>query len=377
MAHYDIADPDDPNTLVVPFIFVAQGDPLPIAGLREHPDWIRVPATFVPRPPAAGESGPQWNVQVGTPDAPVAGGTPAAAAEPGIPGSFAPPAPRQKRLPNGQPWPKDGKGRDWPKDRWGRPMRPLWDYPPGVRAPGEGIAPGAPDSVSVDEAIDKARAALAALDLANVRTNLATDHPAAQENAPGKRAATAPATGGMPGDGAHAKESLQSTAGGASTDKRNGSEGASRQPDPGVFLPVGKNNFATVGWGDSTFYPSQWDIVRQISGGDHVTFVAGNTISIEASSLAYPTTNQFRWTATAEPLNDDGTPQVSVGMPGWSNPVEYSSGLTGGSIPNHFVLQATSPAPKQRWTVSIPPQEDAHGNYLDDLITVYTPKSRY
>gem|GEM_PF-3835598 len=34
--------------------------------------------------------------------------------------------------------PKDKNGRDWPKDRWGRPMRPLWDYPPGVRAPGEG-----------------------------------------------------------------------------------------------------------------------------------------------------------------------------------------------------------------------------------------------
>jgi hypothetical protein len=150
MARYDIADPDDPNTLVVPFIFVPRGDPLPIAGLREHPDWIRVPATFVPRAPAAGEDGPQWNVQVGTQAEPAAA---AGTAEPGIPGSFAPKAPGRKRLPNGQPWPKDGKGRDWPKDRWGRPMRPLWDYPPGVRAPGEGAAPGAPGSIGTDEAI--------------------------------------------------------------------------------------------------------------------------------------------------------------------------------------------------------------------------------
>ena len=134
MAHDDIADPNDPNPLVVPFIFVPPGDPLPIEWMREHPDWIRVPATFVPRAPAAGESGPQWNVQVGTPDAPAA-----AAGEPDIPGSFAAPEPRQKRLPSGQPWPKDKQGRDWPKDRWGRPMRPLWDYPPGVRAPGERV----------------------------------------------------------------------------------------------------------------------------------------------------------------------------------------------------------------------------------------------
>jgi hypothetical protein len=182
MAHYDIADPNDPNTLVVPFIFVPQGDPLPIAWMREHPDWIRVPATFVPREPAVGESGPQWNVQVGAPDAPAAAaanapaavaGAPPAAGEPGIPDSFAPPAPRQKRLPNGQPWPKDAKGRDWPKDRWGRPMRPLWDYPPGVRAPGEGAAPGAPGSVGTDEAIGAARAASTWMDPATLRAILA------------------------------------------------------------------------------------------------------------------------------------------------------------------------------------------------------------
>jgi hypothetical protein len=33
-------------------------------------------------------------------------------------------------------------------------MRPLWDYPPGVRAPGEGVAPGEPGSISTADAID-------------------------------------------------------------------------------------------------------------------------------------------------------------------------------------------------------------------------------
>jgi hypothetical protein len=57
-------------------------------------------------------------------------------------------------MPGGQPWPKDKNGRDWPQDRWGRPMRPLWDYPPGVRAPGEGVAPGEPGSVTTADAIN-------------------------------------------------------------------------------------------------------------------------------------------------------------------------------------------------------------------------------
>jgi hypothetical protein len=57
-------------------------------------------------------------------------------------------------MPGGQAWPKDKNGRDWPKDRWGRPMRPLWDDPPGVRAPGEGVAPGEPGSISEADAIN-------------------------------------------------------------------------------------------------------------------------------------------------------------------------------------------------------------------------------
>ena len=54
----------------------------------------------------------------------------------------------------GQPSPKDKNGRDWPQDRWGRPMRPLWDYPLGVRAPGEAVAPGEPGSFSTADAIN-------------------------------------------------------------------------------------------------------------------------------------------------------------------------------------------------------------------------------
>jgi hypothetical protein len=73
MPEYDIADPNDPNTLVVPFIFVPHGHPLPLEWMHEHPGWVRFPATFVPRDPAPGESGPQWNARIDFSDAPAAG----------------------------------------------------------------------------------------------------------------------------------------------------------------------------------------------------------------------------------------------------------------------------------------------------------------
>ena len=80
-------------------------------------------------------------------------------------------------------------GRDWPQDRWGRPMRPLWDYPPGVRAPGDGVAPGEPGNVGTAEAINAyvqaeamfadplgmARAALVTPDLSNLPEIAASD----------------------------------------------------------------------------------------------------------------------------------------------------------------------------------------------------------
>ena len=161
---------NDPNMLSVPFIFVKRGDPLPVRWMAEHPDYIKVPAVMVPHgtrpPPAWGDAGA---------GAAAVALKPTSAAESRIPGSFAPPPARRKCLPNGQPWPKDRNGGDWPKDRWGRPTRPLWDYPPGVRAPGEGIAAGAPGGVGAADAIGSARAALAALDPANVRAILAGD----------------------------------------------------------------------------------------------------------------------------------------------------------------------------------------------------------
>jgi hypothetical protein len=41
------ADPDDPDTIRSPFIFVPHGEPLPTDWLRDHPDWLRAPATMV------------------------------------------------------------------------------------------------------------------------------------------------------------------------------------------------------------------------------------------------------------------------------------------------------------------------------------------
>ena len=36
-----------------------------------------------------------------------------------------------------RPWPLDKRGQLWPRSRFGQPLRPLDEYPPGVRAPGE------------------------------------------------------------------------------------------------------------------------------------------------------------------------------------------------------------------------------------------------
>jgi hypothetical protein len=84
-------------------------------------------------------------------------------------------------------------------------MRPLWDYPPGVRAPGEGVAPSEPGSVGTADAINAyvqaeamfadplgmARAASAALDPANVSAIVASGHAAPATDAPETRVVTA------------------------------------------------------------------------------------------------------------------------------------------------------------------------------------------
>ncbi len=168
-----VAPPDDRNTLRVPFIYVPRGDPWPTQWIAEHPDYFTVPAVMMPRDPD-GSRRPWAEIQALLRQTDPAWGTgpeplptpPPLAEAPRQSGSFAPPPPREKRMRGGQPWPKDRNGGDWPADRWGRPTRPLWDYPPGMRAPGEGDAPGAPGSVSEAEAIRSARTALTALNRA-------------------------------------------------------------------------------------------------------------------------------------------------------------------------------------------------------------------
>jgi hypothetical protein len=84
-------------------------------------------------------------------------------------------------------------------------MRPLWDYPPGVRAPGEAVAPGEPGSITTADAINAylraeamfadpmgmARAALVTRDPTNLDKIAASDPAAPQTDAPGTRVATA------------------------------------------------------------------------------------------------------------------------------------------------------------------------------------------
>jgi hypothetical protein len=108
------------DELKAPFVFVPEGAPAPdeVRG----PEWLRIPATFVPR----------------------GGG---------------------RLTPSGQPWPCDRNGQEWPKDRLGRPVCPLWDLYPGVRAPGEG-PPGGDDPVAayiVADAVFRDPAAVAGL----------------------------------------------------------------------------------------------------------------------------------------------------------------------------------------------------------------------
>src|SRR5271166_5986509 len=93
---YDIADPNDPNTLRVPFMWVPHGcEPTP-ERLQAHPGWVRIPAVMVPRDPRPDESGPQWNVQLNFPDEP-ASTAPVVAATPQADGAASlpvdPPAP--------------------------------------------------------------------------------------------------------------------------------------------------------------------------------------------------------------------------------------------------------------------------------------------
>jgi RHS repeat-associated protein len=131
------------------------------------------------------------------------------------------------------------------------------------------------------------------------------------------------------------------------------------------------NNIRT----SNSFDPSQWVPIEPWS--DDVTFTAGNTIAIEASSLAGPlATNQFYFTVTAVPLNPDGTPQSSIASESWYEPVQYGSGRTGGTNVNQFVFQANPPncASAFKWTVKIPPQQAAHDNSEYNTLQVFIPK---
>jgi hypothetical protein len=249
----DPADPrNDPNMVRVPFIFVKRGDRPPLRWMAEHPGYLKVPAIMVPH-----GTQPPWPWGGARARPPQVAQAPTPEVEPRIPGSFAPPPKRRKRQPGGQPWPKDKNGRDWPQDRWGRPMRPLWDYPPGVRAPGEGVAPGDPGSVSTADAINaylKAeavfanpmrirRAASAAPDLPEIA---GTDPAPTATDAPETQVATALAIDDTP---------RQATAGlRTAVSDQNPSVGPQLRGNASFYNPgVGTPTASSTGF-DPTFY---------------------------------------------------------------------------------------------------------------------------
>ena len=59
----DSNGPDRPGfgDLESPFLFVPHGAPEPTEWMRKHPGWVKFPATFVPRAPAAVRTIPGTN----------------------------------------------------------------------------------------------------------------------------------------------------------------------------------------------------------------------------------------------------------------------------------------------------------------------------
>ena len=130
-------------------------------------------------------------------------------------------------------------------------------------------------------------------------------------------------------------------------------------------------NSALVG---NSFDRSKWDPLKRLEGTSSFTFNAGDRIAVETSSVAFPPTNMFRFDVSALGLNADGTAQVEMASPAWYQ-TDHSSGFTGSMLsPNQFVFEAGAHTSTLfRWTVSIPPQQQAHDNFSYNAVTIYTP----
>jgi hypothetical protein len=136
-----------------------------------------------------------------------------------------------------------------------------------------------------------------------------------------------------------------------------------------------RNNWLESSGG--TLDPSQWRRVGDVdSRRSTLVFDAGDRVAVAASAIAGPLpTYQFRWTSRAEGLDQNGDIQAAVATREWFSTVEHSSGFTGWGKPNVFILRAGSESPGHRWTITIPPQETAHGNAAHPTLTVYIPAS--
>ena len=120
------------------------------------------------------------------------------------------------------------------------------------------------------------------------------------------------------------------------------------------------------------FDPKEWEQIKDLVSPSNITtytFDSGDEIAIETSSDSVLPTTQFYFTVTALPLNENGTSQASAATPEWFKPVEYATANGAGFTPRR-VLKATSFSPFQKWTVTIPPQEDANLNVPNSYVEV-------
>ena len=152
----------------------------------------------------------------------------------------------------------------------------------------------------------------------------------------------------------------------------------SKAPTSHAFAKSGFNNQQI----DNRFDRERWDSLGKVDErSNSITFItSSDTIAVEASSIASPPTNQFRFSVFVAPLDDNDSPQDSLATTRWFEPTQHSSGFTGVSykmIKGQRVIQANAPGGKKyKWTIVLPEQASGHDNVVSNsnMLEVFKPK---